>query len=68
MNHFNFKILRNIRRIHRLKLDDIAIVTGISVGYLNRLERGFIPDIKNKDKRNSLIKYIQSLKGKSNGK
>ena len=62
MNHFNFKILRNVRKTHRISLDNVALITGLSVGYLNRLERGFIPDIKNKDKRESLIKYIQSLK------
>ena len=39
--------------------------TGISVGYLNRIERGFITEIRNSVKRKKLEDYIKKLEIKT---
>ncbi len=57
--------LRQLRKLNDITLDEIAMDTGISVGYLNRIERGFISEIKNNVKRKKLENYIKKLEAKT---
>ena len=60
-----FTKLRRLRKINEITLDEVAMDTGLSVGYLNRLERGFIQDIKNAAKKKRLENYIKNLESKT---
>ena len=60
-----FTKLRRLRKINEITLDEVAMDTGLSVGYLNRLERGFIQDIKNSAKKKRLENYIRNLESKT---
>lgn len=53
--------LRKHRRTLDITLDEVARDTGISVGYLNRIERGFIDKIYDPHKQQILVAYIQKL-------
>lgn len=57
--------LRQLRKINDITLDQVAVDTGLSVGYLNRIERGYISDIKNATKRKKLENYIKRLEHKT---
>jgi len=57
--------LRQLRKINDITLDQVAMDTGLSVGYLNRIERGFITEIKNNLKRKRLENYIRKLENKT---
>lgn len=57
--------LRQLRKLNDITLDQVAIDTGLSVGYLNRIERGYINDIKNANKRRKLENYIRRLEIKT---
>lgn len=52
---FSFTRLRSARMENDLRLRDIAEETGLSVGYLNRIERGFVQDIKRKKEERKLL-------------
>lgn len=56
--------LRQLRKINDITLDQVAMDTGLSVGYLNRIERGYITEIKNNIKRKRLESYIRKLENK----
>ncbi|MFC1726169.1 helix-turn-helix domain-containing protein [candidate division KSB1 bacterium] len=60
-----FDKLRLFRKITDITLDEVAKATGLSVGYLNRIERGYITEIKNVEKRKKLESYVKKLKKKS---
>jgi transcriptional regulator with XRE-family HTH domain len=60
--------LRQIRKAAGDSLDDIARRTGISIGYLHRIERGFVTEIKDKEKRKSLSIYIHSARQRAKSK
>ena len=60
-----FDKLRLFRKINDITLDEVAKATGLSVGYLNRIERGYITEIKNVEKRKKLENYIKKLQKKS---
>ncbi|MFC1563237.1 helix-turn-helix domain-containing protein [candidate division KSB1 bacterium] len=51
--------LRQLRKLNDITLDQVAMDTGLSVGYLNRIERGYITEIKNNVKRKKLENYIK---------
>ena len=57
--------LRQLRKLNDITLDQVAIGTGLSVGYLNRIERGYISDVKNALKRKKLENYIRRLENKT---
>jgi transcriptional regulator with XRE-family HTH domain len=57
--------LRQLRKINDITLDQVAVDTGLSVGYLNRIERGYINDVKNAAKRKKLENYIKRLENKT---
>lgn len=57
--------LRQLRKLNDITLDEVAIDTGLSVGYLNRIERGYINDVKNANKRRKLENYIRRLEVKT---
>ena len=57
--------LKFLRKINDVTLDDVALATGLSVGYLNRYERGYIKFIKNDEKRIALDRFIKVLDKKS---
>jgi len=57
--------LRQLRKINDITLDQVAMDTGLSVGYLNRIERGYITEIKNNLKRKRLENYIRKLENKT---
>ena len=57
--------LRKLRKINEITLDEVALETGLSIGYINRIERGYITDIKNDVKRKRLEKYIKDLEKKT---
>ena len=61
MKKTKFSVLRRLRMINDITLDEVAKATGMSVGYLNRIERGFISDIKNDAKRKKVENYINKL-------
>lgn len=56
--------LRQLRKLNDIILDEVAMDTGLSVGYLNRFERGEIK-ITNHTKRKRLENYIKILERKS---
>ena len=64
MKKTKLSVLRRLRMINDITLDAVAQATGMSVGYLNRIERGFISEIKNDVKRNKLENYIKELSKK----
>jgi len=53
--------LRMLRKLNDITLDEVALDTGLSIGYINRIERGYIKDIKNDVKRKRLERYIKDL-------
>ena len=57
--------LRQLRKLNDITLDEVGMDTGLSVGYLNRIERGFISEIKNNVKRKKLENYIKKLEAKT---
>jgi transcriptional regulator with XRE-family HTH domain len=57
--------LRQLRKLNDITLDQVAMDTGLSVGYLNRIERGYITDIKNNLKRKKLENYIKRLENRT---
>ena len=57
--------LRQLRKVNDITLDQVALDTGLSVGYLNRIERGYITEIKNNLKRKRLENYIRKLENKT---
>jgi len=57
--------LRQLRKLNEITLDQVSMDTGLSVGYLNRIERGFILEIKNVEKRKRLESYIRKLENKT---
>ncbi len=57
--------LRQLRKLNDITLDQVAMDTGLSVGYLNRIERGYITDIKNNSKRKKLENYIKRLENRT---
>ena len=57
--------LRKLRKMNEITLDEVALDTGLSVGYINRIERGYITDIKNEVKRKRLVTYIKNLERKT---
>ncbi len=60
-DNFNYKRLKPARRRLELTLDNVAMETGLSIGYLNRLEKGFVPRIKNTTKSKTLKAYIKKI-------
>ena len=57
--------LRKLRKLNEITLDEVALETGLSIGYINRIERGYITEIKNEVKRKKLEKYIKELEKKT---
>lgn len=57
--------LRILRKLLGISLDVVADEVGISIGFLNRYERGFIKDVKNIEKKARLEFYIQRLEEKA---
>ncbi|MCH7781817.1 helix-turn-helix transcriptional regulator [candidate division KSB1 bacterium] len=57
--------LRKLRKINEITLDEVALDTGLSIGYINRIERGYITEIKNEVKRKRLESYISDLERKT---
>jgi len=53
--------LRKLRKLNEITLDEVALDTGLSIGYINRIERGYITEIKNEVKRRRLENYIKEL-------
>ncbi len=60
-----FTKLRKLRKMNEITLDEVALDTGLSIGYINRIERGYITDIKNEVKRKRLETYIKNLERKT---
>ena len=56
------KELRRLRMINDITLEEVRVETGISVGFLNLIERGIKRDIKSDEKRGILEKYIMKLR------
>ena len=57
--------LRKLRKMNEITLDEVALNTGLSIGYINRIERGYITEIKNEVKRKRLESYIKDLERKT---
>ena len=57
--------LRKLSKINEITLDEVALDTGLSIGYINRIERGYITEIKNEVKRKRLESYISDLERKT---
>ena len=57
--------LRKLRKINEITLDEVALDTGLSIGYINRIERGYVTNIKNEVKRKHLETYIKNLERKT---
>jgi transcriptional regulator with XRE-family HTH domain len=60
MDWTKFRIYRT-KGLKKIPLDDVARLTGLSIGYLNRIERGYIGDIKDKTKKQNFIKLYKTL-------
>ena len=60
-----YTILKKLRKEHDITLDEVAVATKLSIGYINRIERGYITEIKNEDKRKRLETYIKNLEQKT---
>lgn len=56
--------LRRLRRIHDITLEEVEKETGVSLGYLNLIERGIKKDVKSEEKRKVLENYIRKLRRK----
>ena len=59
-NTFDFTRLRKPRTFLGINLETVVQASGISLGYLNRLERGFVTP-KNQKKFRKLKSYILSI-------
>lgn len=65
----NLKELRKLRNSFDITLEEVEVETGISLGYLSRIERGIVTDIENDAKRKRVENYILKLrKMKPNGR
>ena len=64
MKKTKLSVIRRLRMINDITLDVVAQETGVSVGYLSRIERGLIADIKNDAKRKRVENYIKKLSSK----
>ena len=53
--------LRELRKYFKFRLNLVAMKTGLSIGYLNRIERGYVSNVKNEIKRGNLEEYIMKL-------
>lgn len=60
--------LRPLRKVNDITLKEVASDTGLSSSYINRIERGFITEIKDDEKRKKLEEYIKELKKKTKKK
>jgi transcriptional regulator with XRE-family HTH domain len=60
-----YTILKKLRKEHDITLDEVAVATKLSIGYINRIERGYITEIKNEDKRKRLETYIKNIERKT---
>ena len=58
----NLTELRRLRMINDITLEEVGVETGMSVGFLNLIERGIKRDIKSDEKREILEKYILKLR------
>ena len=58
--------LRRLREKADASLDQIAFETGLSIGYLSRIERGFIPEIGNSEKRRMFESCLSRLEREAN--
>lgn len=58
---FDFTKLRKLRRHFDITTDDVSRETGVSIGYINRIERGYVSNIKNIHKNLKLQTYIEGL-------
>jgi len=56
-----FTKLRTLRLINEVSLDEMGQIVGLSVGVLSRLERGYVKDIRDYEKRNNLIRFMNKL-------
>ena len=56
---YDFKRLRRLRMLKDITLDTVGKDTGLSVGFLNQLERGIFKTISNDKKRHVLENYIE---------
>ena len=57
--------LRKRRKMNEITLDEVALDTGLSIRCINRIERGYIKEIKNEVKRKRLENYIKELEKKT---
>lgn len=53
--------LRELRKSCGWTIQDVVEKTGISLGYINRIERGFVEEIHNQQKRESVFKIINEM-------
>ena len=58
----NLTELRRLRQINDITLEEVRVETGVSVGYLNLIERGIKRDIRSAEKRQRLENYIMKLR------
>lgn len=58
---FNYTRLMILMELNVLIFEEVAFETGISIGYLNRIVRGWVPEIKNPVKRDGLRSYVTEL-------
>ena len=52
---------RGYRKLLDITIDDIALEIGISSGYINRIERGYVKEIKNPKLRAAFEAKLQEL-------
>ena len=65
-NNNGYAELRRVRRGLDLTLDRVASMTGVSVGYLNRIERGYISRIRNPQKEKAIMDFIRKYRRQYN--
>jgi len=54
--------LRKLRRINNIGIDYAANDIGVSGGFLSKVERGLIKDIKNLTLKFRVVEYIKKLR------
>ena len=54
--------LRELRRACGWTTEQVVKKTGVSLGYINRIERGFVDEIHNLQKREAIFNIMNEMK------
>jgi transcriptional regulator with XRE-family HTH domain len=60
-SELNFSKLRDLRKACGWTTEQVVKKTGVSLGYINRIERGFVTEIHNQQKREAILNVMNEM-------